>query len=283
MASKSKSRPKSMDELKTRYEKLGRELTTHAYVQFAKGLSTAKEAKKHGEDFQTIAAKQDSDNDFMSTIGNLEDRYKIDAAGIAYLIIKKIKPDAVEKIQNPWDVDGDSEHEKVRNALSAAENIENKYENQFSKSMQLLTNSFNEGCEEVKQQVSEGKELRDPITGDVIGGDTFKKAFTDFSAEKLDKLGNGILGLKTDILTIGPQLAVKFLQSVFHKDGNIHRVLKLGKKGFDAIKKKKGENEKDEFDRNIGKNKKYDQAAEIIIDTFKNTVLNKGENNNEQK
>lgn len=274
--------PKSMDDLKRRYHDLGYSLTIHAFVQVAAGATDSKKASTSGEDFQAVAAKDDGNDDFMSTFGSLEDRYLVDAAGLAHTMMKKIKPAAAKEIPSPWKPEGESEEAQAKDALKKANEVKNKFDNQFKKSYELLKNSFQEGCDSAVKDIKEGKEVKDPLTGEAIGGDTFTKMFKDFTAEKLDNLGKGILGLKTDILTIGPQMAVKLLNSIFHKDGNLHRLFKLGAKGYKSMKKKRAAKkaQADSFDNDIKKLndeklEKYKTATEIVLAAYKEFVAKK--------
>lgn len=271
--------PKSMDELKRRYHDLGKSLTIHAFIQVKEGLGNSKEASTSGEDFQSVAAEGDRDNDFMSTLGTLEDRYAVDAGGLAWTMIKKIKPEVAKEVKSPWSPEGDSENAKAKDALEKAKIIKKKFGNQFTKSYELLQNSFKAGCEEAKEDIKSGKELKDPLTGQTIGGDSFKKLFGDFSKEKLDNLGKTILSQKTDIITLGPQLAVRLLNSMFHKDGNLNRLFKIGAKGLKALndKRKKKSNLSGEFDKSIQeindkKLEDYKTASEIVLAAYKEFV-----------
>jgi hypothetical protein len=219
------------DNLVRLYQDIGEHIAYRSYTT----LSTLSEkSKKIGKkDLQQILSQDTDEEDipFINHISKIDNLIDYDAAAVALAFEKRRKNENALNMNSPYE-DKDDEVERLKDI----KDIKKAFPKTFRNAKRKFENAFKKGIEEGEENIKDGHDAVDPITGQpIINSTLFDMKDAKAIAEKID-------GLNWNIFSAGPKIAAKIFNQITNKDSRTRRIIRFFKKiGATASKIKNSE------------------------------------------
>ncbi len=152
----------SVTELVRQYQQAGRDFVAHTCQVTYKMLSD----KDKDADIKELAKNfteknySDADNKYLKDIKDIAERMHIDAAACAVALA--YKNDETQIKDTPYTA------KTTKDAVARANRYKSLFNKHYNRAHTMLSDAYNKGMQEAKQDLREGKSLKDPLTGEEI-------------------------------------------------------------------------------------------------------------------